>query len=193
MNQFRERDVEYSAAPYEADRFVETQLNSLVDHALAFGVTVQTLSRLMGNALRAHLPEKVAAGHAMADEGLAALLDAEGGCVDVSEARMLFKKPGGVTRQALAAQIRKGNVLAYRSGGGDYLVPVWQFRREGGVLNGLPEVLAAIHRDLGAAGSLTAFGFLLQAHPLTGGETPLAALRAGRLAEVLAAVAADAR
>lgn len=194
MNKVREIGAMYSApAVPEASRFVETQIHSLVAGALDFGLSVGTLSRLMGNALRSHLPERVAVGHATADEGLAALLDAEGGCVEVSEARLLFRKPGGVTRQALAAQIRKGNVLAYRSGGGDYLVPVWQFRREGGVLEGLPETLAAIHEKLDAESTLAAFSFLLQAHPLTGGKTPLAALREGRLAEVLAAVEADAR
>lgn len=190
------RDFE---APYrvggdvEAGRFVENQIHSLVDGALEFGVSMRTLSQLMGNALRSRMPARVAAGHATADEGLAYLLEAEGGCVDVGEARLLFRKPGGVTRQALAAQIRKGNVLAYRSGGGDYLVPVWQFRPEGGVLAGLPEVLAEIRGKLDAESPLTAFAFFLQAHPLTGGKPPLDALRAGRLAQVMAAVEADAR
>jgi hypothetical protein len=113
--------------------------------------------------------------------------------VEVGEARLMFRKPGGVTRQALATQIRKGNVLAYRSGGGDYQVPVWQFRPEGGVLNGLPEVLAAVRDKLDDSQPLTAFAFLLQAHPLTGGRPPLEALKEGRLEAVLAAVEADAR
>lgn len=182
-----------SGGAAEASRFVETQIHSLVDGALDFGLSVRTLSKLMGNALRDRMPQRMAAGHATADEGLESLLEIEGGCVDVSEARHLFRKPGGVTRQALATQIRNGNVLAYRSGGGDYLVPVWQFRREGGVVAGLPEVLAGIREKLDAESPLTAFAFLLQAHPLTGGKPPLEALRAGRLADVLAAVEADAR
>jgi hypothetical protein len=120
-------------------------------------------------------------------------LEAEGGCVDVATARLLFRKPHGVTRQALSLQIRNGKLLAYRSGGGDYLLPVWQFRPEGGVWDGLSEVLATVREKLDAESPLTAFAFLLQAHPLTGGLPPLAALREGRLSEVLAAVEADAR
>ena len=190
------RDIEatyFVGGTAEAGRFVETQIHSLVDGALDFGVSMRTLSQMMGNALRSRMPMRMATGHATADEGLAGLLEAEGGCVDVGGARLLFRKPGGVTRQALAAQIRKGNVLAYRTGGGDYLVPVWQFRPEGGVLEGLPEVLAEIRAKLDEGSALTAFAFLLQAHPLTDGKPPLEALRAGRLAEVLAAVDADAR
>jgi hypothetical protein len=173
--------------------FIGSQVRSLVDAALEFGVGLNALAGLLGNALREHLPGQVAAGYATPDEGLISLLSAAGGCVEVGEARLMFRKPGGVTRQALATQIRKGNVLAYRSGGGDYQVPVWQFRPEGGVLNGLPEVLAAVRDKLDDSQPLTAFAFLLQAHPLTGGRPPLEALKEGRLEAVLAAVEADAR
>jgi hypothetical protein len=182
-----------TTARLETAGVIEAQLRSLVDVAVAYGVGLPALSRMMGDAVRARLPGSMGAGHATADEGLAALLESHGGCVEVGQARMLFRKPGGVTRQALALQIRNGNVLAYRSGGGDYLVPVWQFRPEGGIWEGLPEVLRAIREKLDDTNPLTAFAFLLQAHPHTGGRAPLEALRAGRLAEVLAAVEADAR
>lgn len=172
--------------------FVEQQLHALVEGALHVGVSMGRLSQIMGRAVRSQMPFKVATGYGTSDEGLESLLGAEGGCVEVEQARMLFRKPGGVTRQALAAQIRNGNVLACRSGGGGYAVPVWQFRPEGGVVAGLPETLAAVSEKLGAE-PLTAFAFLLQAHPLTGGRTPLEALKAGQLAAVLAAVDADAR
>jgi hypothetical protein len=176
-----------------AQAVLDAQLHSLVDVALSLGVSLKSLSGLLGNALRERLAAPVAAGHATSDEGLSALLEAEGGCVDVAAARLLFRKPHGVTRQAVSLQIRSGKLLAYRSGGGDYLLPIWQFRPEGGVWEGLPEVLAAVREHLDAESPLTAFAFLLQAHPLTGGRPPLVALREGRLAEVLAAVEADAR
>ncbi len=168
------------------------QIRALLNAGLQLGLSLGRVSALMGDVIRERLPAQVAEGHATSDEGLTILLAAEGGCVGVEKARYLFRKPQPVTRQALAHQIRQGKVLAYRSGGGDYLVPVWQFRPEGGLLNGLPEVLAAVHENLDDS-PLAAFAFLLQAHPLTGGKTPLAALRQGLLAEVLAAVEADAR
>jgi hypothetical protein len=193
MPKLRDFDPQYMPSETAGvSRFVENQIGSLVESALDIGLSVHTLSRLMGNALRSHLPFQISTGFATADEGLEMLLTAEGGCVDVNEARLLFRKPGGVTRQALAAQIRKGHVLAYRSGGGDYRVPVWQFRKEGGVLEGLPEILAAIREKLDAENPLTAFSFLLQAHPMTGGKPPLETLKAGKLEDVLAAVEADA-
>ncbi len=172
---------------------VGAQLRSLLNVGLQFGLSLGRMTTLMGEAVREKLPFLVSSGHATPDEGLAALLAAGGGCVEVEKARHLFRKPHGVTRQALAQQIRNGHVLAYRSGGGDYLVPVWQFRPEGGVWEGLPEVMAAIREKLDGSNPLTVFAFLLQAHPLTGGRPPLEALRGGRLEEVLAAVEADAR
>lgn len=184
----------YDATPRRgAVGVVESQLRSLVEAAVEQGIGLPDLTRMMGDAVRSRLNGLAAEGHATPDEGLAALLRAEGGCVNVERARVLFRPPDGVTRQGLALQIRHGKVLAYRSGGGDYLVPVWQFRPEGGVWDRLPEVLAAIRDQLDATSPLTGFAFLLQAHPLTGGRPPLEALRGGRVEEVLAAVAADAR
>ena len=172
---------------------VSAQLRSLINVGLEFGLSLSRMTALMGEAIRERLPLLISEGHATSDEGLSALLQAEGGCVGVEKARQLFRRPHGVTRQALAQQIRSGNVLAYRSGGGDYLVPIWQFRPEGGVWEGLPEVVAAIRTQLDDKSPLTPFAFLLQAHPLTGGQPPLVALRQGKVREVLAAVAADAR
>lgn len=182
----------YNAATLPAAELISGQMRALLNAGLQLGFSLGRVSSLMGEVIREKLTSQVAEGHATPDEGLTTLLAAEGGCVAVEKARQLFRKPQAVTRQALAHQIRQGNVLAYRSGGGDYLVPVWQFRPEGGTLPGLPEVLAAIRNNLDES-PLTAFAFLLQAHPLTGGQPPLAALRQGRLQEVLAAVAADAQ
>lgn len=172
---------------------VGAQLRATLELGLQFGVSLERMTSMLGDFVREKLPLRVAEGHATPDEGLTALLEAGGGCVEVEKARRLFRKPQGVTRQALAQQIRKGHVLAYRSGGGDYLVPVWQFRPEGGVWEGLPEVMAAVREQLDDGSPLAIFAFLLQPHPLTGGLPPLEALKRGALAEVLAAVEADAR
>jgi hypothetical protein len=169
------------------------QLRSLVNVGIQFGISLNRVAAIMGDVVRERLPLLVGQGYASPDEGLTTVLQSSGGCVEVEKARHLFRKPQGVTRQALAQQIRNGQVLAYRSGGGDYLVPIWQFRPEGGVWNGLPEVVAAIRAQLDDKSPLTPFAFLLQAHPLTEGRPPLEILRQGRVQEVLAAIAADAR
>lgn len=172
---------------------IRAQLRSTLELGLQFGVSLESMTGMVGDVVREKLPLMVARGHATSDEGLAALLTSAGGCVEVEKARKLFRKPQGVTRQALAQHIRNGNVLAYRSGGGDYLVPVWQFRPEGGVWDGLPEVMTAIRNKLDDSNPLTVFAFLLQAHPVTGGRPPLEWLKLGRVSEVLAAVEADER
>jgi hypothetical protein len=127
---------------------------------------------------------------ATAEEGLASLLGAEGGCVGVAEACERLRKPDPVTLQALNAQIRVGEIVAYQTGGGEWLVPVWQFQPEGGLLPGMRLVLQKIWEIPGAE-PLSPFAFFLQAHPLTGGKRPIDALRTGQIENVLEAVAAN--
>jgi len=110
----------------------------------------------------------------------------------LTKAAQLYRHPRGVSRQALTDQIRKGKVIAYQSGKRAYVVPAWQFRREGGLLPGLEKVLEALQAHPFYS-SLLPFTFLLQEHPLTDGETPLTALRAGKLDKVLAAADAEGR
>lgn len=191
-NTLQEMPAAYLASSKPIE-IVSAQLRSTLELGLRFGVSLESMAGVLGEFVRDRLPSLVSQGHATSDEGLTTLLEAGGGCVEVEKARYLFRKPHGVTRQALAQQIRNGHVLAYRSGGGDYLVPVWQFRPEGGVWEGLPEVMAAIREKLDDGSPLTIFAFLLQPHPLTGGRPPLEALKRGKLTEVLAAVEADAR
>jgi hypothetical protein len=127
---------------------------------------------------------------ATAEEGLASLVEAEGGCVSVTKAFELLRKPDPVTGQALNEQIRAGEIVAYKTGGGEYLVPVWQFQPEGGLLPGMRLVLQKI-REIPGADPLSPFAFFLQAHPLTGGKRPIDALRSGQIENVLEAVAAN--
>lgn len=129
-------------------------------------------------------------GHATAAEGRRALLAAEGGCVGLREACLLFQKPRPVTSRTLTAFIRKGAVIGYHRGGGHYAVPVWQFRRGGGLLKGLPEVLRSLRSRVPGHGQLSPFAFFLQADPVTDNRTPLAALRDGETLKVLDAVKA---
>lgn len=169
---------------------VRFQLSSLLRSAVAAGVLPRDFAEMVHEQVRPLIEESARASYVAPDEGLAYLLKAEGGCVNVSTARKLFRKPNPVTRQAISERIRKGELVAYRTGGGQYVLPKWQFRREGGVIEGLPEVLAAIRQTIPAASQLTPFAFLLQADPVTGNRPPLEALRQGKLQQVLDAVRA---
>jgi hypothetical protein len=55
-------------------------------------------------------------------------------------------------------------------------------------LKGLPEVLKRIREVLPHADELFPFTFFLQPDPVTGGRTPLGALRAGDVDAVLTAI-----
>lgn len=129
-------------------------------------------------------------GRSSPEEGLIDLLTAEGGCVPVAEAVLLWGKRNPITPRAMHGLIRAGKVIACRVRGGPYRVPVWQFQPAGGLIEGLPAVLHRLCELSPGTGALTPFAFLLQENPLTGGDTPLNALRAGRLEEVLEAAEA---
>ncbi len=127
-------------------------------------------------------------GYATAEEGLAMLLNAEGGCVDLVTAGKLFKRPGGVARQTLWEKIKNGELIAYQTASGRWMLPKWQFRPQGGLLKGLPEVLAKIRETMPETGELFPFTFFLQPNPVTDDKTPLETLRCGEVAAVLTAV-----
>jgi len=160
------------------------QVRSLLAGVIGAGMSPQRALELT-NAEALPFIEDALPGYSSHEEGLADLLSAEGGCVAVAEACKLFRRPTPITRQALTRLIRQGEVIAYRTGGGSYSLPVWQFRPTGGLLKGLPEVLAEIQKSVPGAGPMEPFTILLQEHPLTNGRTPLEALRDGDLAAVL--------
>ena len=180
-----ELSTEFGLDP-SALRLIQHQLKSLVAASLEVGLPARAFARLAGNEIRAAIEAPGRGGYATPEEGLAKLLSAEGGCVDVNEAAALFRKPEPVTRQALTDRIRNGDIIAYKTSGGQYRVPRWQFRPEGGVLPGMADALAILRKDP-SFGTLTPFAFFLQAHPLTSGNTPLQALRQGNLNDVLRA------
>lgn len=93
-----------------------------------------------------------------------------------------------MTRQTLTVAIRRGDIIGYPARDGHYRVPVWQFRPEGGLLEGLPEVLRAMREKVPGYDQLSPFTFFLQEDPVADGRTPLAALRDGDIKKILDAV-----
>jgi hypothetical protein len=176
--------------PLEALKVIRRTLHSAIAVAVESGVPVGALAEFAGEEIRPYLEDGIRTAYATPEEGLTALLQAQGGCVGVSQACILFRRPKPVTRQALTAQIRSGNVIGYLTGGEQYVVPVWQFRREGGVVEGLPEILRLLRENVAGADQLTPFTFFLQADPVTDGRPPIVALRSGELAKVREAVLA---
>jgi hypothetical protein len=173
----------------EAATFVlREQVHSAFATALRLGVPARVFLDMVSADARSYIEEDLREGYATPEEGLAELLTAEGGCVEASEARMLFHKPNGVSRQAISERIRAGELIAYRSGGDRWVLPVWQFRPQGGLLKGLPEVLRKIREKIPHGGELFPFTFFLQADPVCDGRTPLQALRDGDVDVVLRAV-----
>jgi hypothetical protein len=163
---------------------VRRTLHSAFAVAVESGVPVQALAGFAGEEIRPYLDEGIRTAYATPEEGLSALLEAQGGCVTVNQACRLFRKPSPVARQTLTAQIRNGNVIGYMTGGDQYVVPVWQFRRQGGVLDGLPEILRMLREQIPGADQLTPFTFFLQADPVTDGKPPILALRSGHVQKV---------
>lgn len=165
----------------------QSQMRSLLASIVAAGMKPRDAIEL---ATKEGLPllENEAPGYAAPEEGIAKLIQAEGGCVPVADAVKLYRRPNPVSRQALAAQIRRGEVVAYLTGSGSYSVPVWQFKPTGGLIDGLPEVLARIREKIPNSGLIEPFIILLQAHPLAGGARPINLLRKGDVGRVLEVV-----
>ena len=93
----------------------------------------------------------------------------------------------GISRQAVSDRERKGTLLAVMEGG-QLRFPLWQFdpMGTGGVVEGLPRTLHVLDEN-GALSPLAKMSWLRKANPSLGGDTPLEALRTGRLDEVLSA------
>lgn len=71
------------------------------------------------------------------------------------------------------------------------MVPVWQFKPSGGLIDGLVDVMRRIYEVIPRGGGLHPFTILLLENPLTAGDRPLDALRDGRVSEVLEVVEAQ--
>jgi len=124
--------------------------------------------------------------------GRFALLARENGCIDAKAAAAAYvghnpKKRSNAETVRKAA--REKRLIAVRDGHRDMLFPVWQFAEGGGALPGVPQVLKVLSERPGYS-DITPFVFFLQPHPRTQG-TPLDALRAGRVDDVIAAAASE--
>ncbi len=109
--------------------------------------------------------------------------------VNARDAAVRYAVAGPVTPEAVKKAARERRLLAVRGKGGEMRFPVWQFRENGGLVPGLGEVLAELAQ--GPAGDdMEAFAFFLNPNPLTGGVSPIEALRAGRKESVIRAATA---
>jgi hypothetical protein len=108
------------------------------------------------------------------------LLDAEGGAVSGEE---IGRELGGITRQAVDKRRHAGRLLALRERS-DWLYPRWQVAN-GAMLSGFELVLREL--TAGGHGPWDAMMFFLETDTARSGETPLEALRAGRVEAALAA------
>lgn len=106
------------------------------------------------------------------------LLEAEGGTLGAQEVASLLH----VSRQAVYKRYRAGKLLALDCGRHGVAFPAWQLGPDG-VLPGLEEALAA----LGDLDPWMKLAFFLEDNAATGGKPPLAALRRGKLKDVLRA------
>jgi len=106
------------------------------------------------------------------------LLTAEGGTLGVQEVAAHLN----LSRQAVYKRFRAGRLLAVDPGRHGQAFPSWQLV-PGGVLPGLEETLSA----LSELDPWMKLAFFLEANAATGGRTPLAALRQGKLKDVLRA------
>jgi hypothetical protein len=108
------------------------------------------------------------------------LLQAEGGSISAPEMAARL----AVDEAELERRRQTGEIIGVRCD--DTVVyPVWQVVTSG-LLPGLPEVLSVLrHHD-----PLMTTAFMLNGNTWLGGETPLAALRRGEIAEVLDAALA---
>jgi hypothetical protein len=109
-----------------------------------------------------------------------ALLNREGGTLTAEE----VAKHLGVTRQAVDKKRHAGKLLAVTRGSRSVLYPAWQFTPQG-ILPGLEAVLRAL--DENKTDPWAKLSFFLGENLRLGGDSPLTALRAGRVEEVIVA------
>ncbi len=164
-------------------KFARDQVRAIRNSLLELGFSATAIWELFCRELLPAVIEERSRSASNTNDAVA-LLSAEGGCLSVAEATKRYSPLKPVTPQTLTRLIRTGQIIGVRAGGREYRVPVWQFASSGGLLEGLPEVLAALKSGPGANDSLLPFVFFLQTNPLIKG-TPLAAIKKGRVDQVL--------
>src|SRR5439155_14075465 len=106
------------------------------------------------------------------------LIEEHGGTLTAEQVAGLI----GVTGQAVEKRRRSGALIAISTGRHGYRYPAWQFS-ESGTIPGLEEVL----RLLTSQDEWMQIAFFLSKDPRLNGATPLDALKAGNLEQVLSA------
>ena len=178
--------------PYEgnlvAERILPDLIQDAADRGTSLSAILQILVRSLENSYGAPEGKFKIAGLG----GRLELLAREGGCIDARRAAAAYlgHNPNKEAKAETARRAaREDRLIAIRDGHGDLLFPVWQFGESGGPLPGLPEILKVLSARPGYS-EITPFVFFLQPHPVTQ-ATPLAALRAGRTDDVLAAAKSE--
>ncbi|GAA1634651.1 hypothetical protein GCM10009790_15800 [Georgenia ruanii] len=118
----------------------------------------------------------------------------EGGAMAVSERWKVLIGPFytsvdlewwlGLSERRIRRRVRAGELLAVRDRSGEAHFPVWQFRPDGQVIEGLPDVW----RALGERSGVERARWLRRSRPDLGGRCPVEALLHARPADVRAIV-----
>jgi hypothetical protein len=129
------------------------------------------------------LNEPLKSSHPPLMYGTATLLLKEGGCTDVSEAVILYRgKRKSASRSKIIKMIQTDALVSYPVIAGYYWIPRWQFKEEGGALDGLVPSIQILTQRPGFS-AITPFVFFLQPAPRLA-DTPLNLLRMGRVRAV---------
>jgi len=98
-----------------------------------------------------------------------------------------FARLIGMTREAVRQKLARREILGLQGAKRGVRYPAWQVTRDGALLPSLPHISAI----LGDSPWVT-YRFLTQSNPAFKGKPPLDSLRAGEVAEVIAAAEANA-
>jgi hypothetical protein len=172
------------------DSLEKIVLPAVIKDAAMRGVSFEAVTQIIIRALGAAYPVPEAWISVAGIVGRRKIMQREGGCVGPTFAAQLFKKASEnhASVQKLRAAARAHQIIALRNGR-SVLFPVWQFAESGGPLRGLDRVLKVLKQGPGYS-DISPVSFFLQPHPRLD-ETPLKALRAGKVREVLEAAEAD--
>jgi len=163
-------------------RIARTASYDVLLRALSTSDDVNGLALALEGAGRpaAAAPDPLAGGRLRSARARQELLERAGGAYQAGEVAAML----GVTRQAVHGRYRRGSILGLPQGDTEILYPACQFTREGQVISGLGEVLAAF----GVQNPWTQLAVLMAPSPAAGGNTPLHSLAAGDRQGALMAV-----
>ena len=147
------------------------------------GVAFSEVQRAYLRAVRAAYPREETLT-AAANLGFLEMMAQEGGSVSAARAAQMYGGTAPVTPEAMRKAAKAGQLIGVQDGLGEWLFPVWQFSKRGGVLPGLREVLGTLREGHPAYTDLTPITFFLNPSPHLKGKTPLQALHDGEIEAV---------